>query len=375
MAIWKSATIRLCAADHALGQQRVHAVEQQRQAPRSRRTASSLGPVQPRREPDHRRRGEGGDMRRDAEVSVLQVALERGAVAPEPRPCEPPRHRLKHLVRPAPPRRARPLGAPDRRAGAADPAASRPAPGRWCACPGGARRRPRSPAPWPAGSPSGAPPPGGSRPRGRGAGRSTPLRSSISSAAAVGMRAGHSDHRRAHGGILRPRGCQCRPCVQYLLACKHLSLPRKQLTPTPAPRRGPRRADEAAPHRHELGVLRHRRATRPLVHPGEDARASCGRAEAPLTVKALSDRLGLSLPAVSRAVESAGQARRGQARGGPRTTAAARTWTSRRKGRDTFDQLAARRMAGIQHFVEGMDPSEREALAAALRPIVERTKP
>jgi DNA-binding MarR family transcriptional regulator len=96
--------------------------------------------------------------------------------------------------------------------------------------------------------------------------------------------------------------------------------------------------------------------------------------EGPLTVKALSDVLGLSLPAVSRAVESL--VRRGEVR-------REEDLEDRRfknvdltaKGRDTFDQLAARRMEGIKHFVEGMEPSQREALAAALRPIVERTKP
>jgi DNA-binding MarR family transcriptional regulator len=96
-------------------------------------------------------------------------------------------------------------------------------------------------------------------------------------------------------------------------------------------------------------------------------------AEAPLTVKALSDLLGLSLPAVSRAVETL--VRRGEVR-------REEDLEDRRcknvdltaKGRRTFDQLAARRMAGITNFVEGMDPSEREALAAALRPIVERTR-
>jgi DNA-binding MarR family transcriptional regulator len=96
--------------------------------------------------------------------------------------------------------------------------------------------------------------------------------------------------------------------------------------------------------------------------------------EGPLTVKALSDLLGLSLPAVSRAVDSL--VRRGEVR-------REEDLEDRRfknvdltaKGRDTFDQLAARRMEGIKNFVEGMEPSQREALAAALRPIVERTKP
>ncbi len=94
--------------------------------------------------------------------------------------------------------------------------------------------------------------------------------------------------------------------------------------------------------------------------------------EVPLTVKALSDRLGLSLPAVSRAVETLvrrGEVRREEDLHDRRCKNVDLT----AKGRKTFDQLAARRMAGIKNFVEGMDPSEREALAAALRPIIERT--
>ena len=98
-------------------------------------------------------------------------------------------------------------------------------------------------------------------------------------------------------------------------------------------------------------------------------------AESPLTVKALSDRLGLSLPAVSRAVETL--VRRGEVR----------------REEDLEDRRCKRRgphgrgratrstswppagWQGVRRFVEGLEPAEREALAAALRPIVERTKP
>jgi DNA-binding MarR family transcriptional regulator len=95
-------------------------------------------------------------------------------------------------------------------------------------------------------------------------------------------------------------------------------------------------------------------------------------AEAPLTVKALSDELGLSLPAVSRAVESLvrrEEVRRDEHPGDRRCKLVALT----PRGRRTYDQLSALRAAGVRRFVDGLEPAEREALAAALRPVVERT--
>ena len=94
-------------------------------------------------------------------------------------------------------------------------------------------------------------------------------------------------------------------------------------------------------------------------------------AESPLTVKDLSDRLGLSLPAVSRAVES--RVRRAEdKREAEQLDRRCKRVTLTARGRRTFDQLAARRAAGVRRFVEGLDPTDRDSLSEALRPIVER---
>ena len=41
------------------------------------------------------------------------------------------------------------------------------------------------------------------------------------------------------------------------------------------------------------------------------------------------------------------------------------------RGRATYERVVAIRVAGIEHFVEALEPDEREALGAALGPIVE----
>ncbi len=94
-------------------------------------------------------------------------------------------------------------------------------------------------------------------------------------------------------------------------------------------------------------------------------------AEEPLSIKALGDRLGLSLPAVSRAADGLVKREfvtREEDPGDRRSKLLALT----RKGRRTHDQLYALRVAGIREFVEQLDPDERDALAAGLAPIAER---
>lgn len=94
-------------------------------------------------------------------------------------------------------------------------------------------------------------------------------------------------------------------------------------------------------------------------------------AKRPLTVKALSEALGVSLPAASRAVDAL--VRRGEvARAEDRSDRRCKRVTLTARGRKTFERLMALRMAGIGRFVRDMDPSEREALAAALRPVAAR---
>jgi MarR family transcriptional regulator, organic hydroperoxide resistance regulator len=95
-------------------------------------------------------------------------------------------------------------------------------------------------------------------------------------------------------------------------------------------------------------------------------------AEAPLSVKALSDRLGLSLPAVSRGVEALvqrGEVKRDEDPSDRRAKLVALT----ARGHRTYDGLVALKVAGVRRFVEELDPVERDALAEALRPVVERT--
>jgi DNA-binding MarR family transcriptional regulator len=90
-----------------------------------------------------------------------------------------------------------------------------------------------------------------------------------------------------------------------------------------------------------------------------------------LSLKVLGDRLGLSLPAMSRAVE--GLVQRGL------VTRAENADDRRMKtvritdaGRELVDRLIELRFAGIEEFVETLSPTERANLAAALEPIVTR---
>jgi DNA-binding MarR family transcriptional regulator len=42
------------------------------------------------------------------------------------------------------------------------------------------------------------------------------------------------------------------------------------------------------------------------------------------------------------------------------------------RGRATYERVVAVRVAGVERFVEALEPGEREALGAAVGPIVER---
>lgn len=91
----------------------------------------------------------------------------------------------------------------------------------------------------------------------------------------------------------------------------------------------------------------------------------------PLSVKALSDELGLSLPAISRAVD--GLVRRDfVTRTEDPDDRRSKRVALTAKGRRTHDQLYALRVAGLREFVEDLDPEAREALGAGLAPIARR---
>ena len=91
----------------------------------------------------------------------------------------------------------------------------------------------------------------------------------------------------------------------------------------------------------------------------------------PLPLSALSERIGLSLPAVSRAVD--GLVKRGEVkRAEDPADRRSKLVRPTARGRATYERLIAVRVAGVERFVETLEPGEREALAAALNPIAER---
>ena len=91
----------------------------------------------------------------------------------------------------------------------------------------------------------------------------------------------------------------------------------------------------------------------------------------PLPLSALSERIGLSLPAVSRAVD--GLVKRGEVkRAEDPADRRSKLVSPTARGRATYERLIAVRVAGVERFVETLEPGEREALAAALNPIAER---
>jgi DNA-binding MarR family transcriptional regulator len=94
-------------------------------------------------------------------------------------------------------------------------------------------------------------------------------------------------------------------------------------------------------------------------------------ADAPLPLGALAERLGLSLPAVSRAVD--GLVKRGLC---TRTEDPADRRSKRvvvtPAGRRLYERVYALRVAAVRKFVERLEPEQREALATGLRSIAER---
>ncbi|MEA2420287.1 MAG: hypothetical protein QOE60_2493 [Thermoleophilaceae bacterium] len=93
-----------------------------------------------------------------------------------------------------------------------------------------------------------------------------------------------------------------------------------------------------------------------------------GESDDPLPLNALSDVLGLSGPAISRAVD--GLVQRGEVKRteDPRDRRS-KLLTVSARGRRTLDRFVAIRFAGIKRFVEGLTDEERQALAAGVAPI------
>jgi DNA-binding MarR family transcriptional regulator len=96
-------------------------------------------------------------------------------------------------------------------------------------------------------------------------------------------------------------------------------------------------------------------------------------ADEPMSLGAISETLGLSLPAISRSVD--GLVRRGLVKReeDPRDRRS-KLVTATARGRSTYERLSALRLAGIRAFVAELDPEEQRALADALAPVIRRTE-
>jgi DNA-binding MarR family transcriptional regulator len=96
-----------------------------------------------------------------------------------------------------------------------------------------------------------------------------------------------------------------------------------------------------------------------------------GDADEPLPLSRLSESIGLSGPAISRAVD--GLVQRGEVRRteDPRDRRS-KLLTVSARGRRTLERFVALRFAGVKRFVEGLTDEERHALAAAIGPLARR---
>jgi DNA-binding MarR family transcriptional regulator len=90
-----------------------------------------------------------------------------------------------------------------------------------------------------------------------------------------------------------------------------------------------------------------------------------------LSLKTLGDRLGLSLPAMSRAIESLVK-RELVTRSENVEDRRMKTVRVTDAGRELVDHLVELRFSGIEDFVETLTPEMRASLATALEPIVAR---
>jgi DNA-binding MarR family transcriptional regulator len=91
-------------------------------------------------------------------------------------------------------------------------------------------------------------------------------------------------------------------------------------------------------------------------------------AKEPLSLGAIGDHLGLSLPAVSRAVD--GLVKRGLCtREEDPADRRSKRITVTPRGRRLYERLHEIRVAGIRDWAQDLDPAERDALLEALRPI------
>jgi DNA-binding MarR family transcriptional regulator len=91
----------------------------------------------------------------------------------------------------------------------------------------------------------------------------------------------------------------------------------------------------------------------------------------PMSVKAISDALGLSLPGVSRSIDTMVQRGDVTREEDPRDRRCKRVAVTPR-GRRLYERLMAVRIAGVRRFVEELDQAEQEALAQGLDAVAGR---
>jgi DNA-binding MarR family transcriptional regulator len=94
-------------------------------------------------------------------------------------------------------------------------------------------------------------------------------------------------------------------------------------------------------------------------------------ADQPLSVKAISDKLGLSLPGVSRAIDAMVQRGEVKREEDPRDRRS-KLLTVTPRGRKLWEHLLAVRMAGVRRFVDTLTPEEQEALAQGVGAVAGR---
>jgi len=94
-------------------------------------------------------------------------------------------------------------------------------------------------------------------------------------------------------------------------------------------------------------------------------------AEQPMSVKAISDAMGLSLPGVSRSIDAMVQRGEVTREEDPRDRRCKRVSVTPR-GRKLYERLMAVRIAGVRRFVDTLDQDEQEALAHGLDAVAGR---
>ena len=92
-------------------------------------------------------------------------------------------------------------------------------------------------------------------------------------------------------------------------------------------------------------------------------------ADGPMGLGAVSDLLGLSLPAISRSVDGLVQRGLVKRKEDPRDRRS-KLVTVTSRGRDTYERLTELRLAAIRGFVADLEPEQKQALADALVPVI-----